>query len=149
MPPGFWHTWQPVWSISQPPNTPLVKKILHNKPVSVVCMLVCMNVYADGCVCVSMCVRVVVCMRGARRREKKYDISLLRFYDNFVECFIFLSSKLIKGWLGMCCLKEINLLPATPPFLRTILKEFHFSDVSSQHDKPAKYICIILGIFYW
>lgn len=47
----------------------------------------------------------------------------------------------------MCYLKEMNIPP--PSFLRVILKEAKFSDVSSQNDKPAQYICIILGMFYW
>lgn len=36
-----------------------------------------------------------------------------------------------------------------PSILRAILKEGSFSDVSSQNDKPTKYICITLCILYW
>lgn len=126
MPPGFSHTWQPVWSISQPPNMPLVKKILHNKPVSVVCMPVCMNVYADGCVCVSMCVCIVVCMRGARRREKKYDISLLRFYDNFAECFFFPFFQTDKRMTWDVLFKGDKLAPRHPTFSEDNFKRISF-----------------------
>lgn len=31
----------------------------------------------------------------------------------------------------------------------TVLKEVRFFDVSSENDKPAKYICIILDMLYW
>lgn len=43
----------------------------------------------------------------------------------------------------MCCVKE-NF----SHFSEGVLKEVHFSDVSSQNDKPAKCICIILDMFY-
>lgn len=109
-------------------------------------MLVCMkSMHMDMCVCEWMCMHCGVCERGKEKREKEHDVSLLMYYGSFVEFFF--SSKLMKGWLWICCLKEMNLF--SPTFLRTVLKEAHSSDISHQNYKPAKCICIILGIFYW
>lgn len=102
-------------------------------------MDVCMRVN----VCVCMC---GVCVWESRRTEKKN--MMLAYWCTMIillnaSFFLFQTDErtiwdvLFKG-------DELS-----PPFLRAILKEAHFSDVSSRNDKTAKYICFILGIVYW
>ena len=53
----------------------------------------CMNVYAYGCVCACVCVSrcvCTVCVRVREKREREHDISLLSYYDRFVEYFFVL-----------------------------------------------------------
>lgn len=67
-------------------------------------------------VCQCMC---GACVRGKGGSGKKYDVSLLMYYDNFVECFLFFSFTLIKGQFWMCCLKEMNFLFSKGSFKRS------------------------------
>lgn len=116
----------------------------------VVCLYIWMCMHMDVCMCVSVCVCMCgVCVWESRKREKKslilpYRGSMIILLN--VSFFFFSFSTMLKAQFWMCYLKEMDF---SPLFLRAILKEACFSGVSSQNDKPAKYICIILGMFYW
>lgn len=128
------------------PRKALVKK--YNKPVAVVCMFAHMSV----CVYMGLCVLCVpvylyvcvvhVCV-NVKERENGYDVSISTYYDILLNVSFPLfqtnTATLLNGLF-----KE--LFPFTEGNFK---RSSSLSCFFSQNDNSVKYICFILGIFYW
>ena len=62
-----------------------------------------------ACVCVSICV-CTVCVRVREKREREHDISLLSYYDCFVEYF-FVLFQTDKKTIWSMLFKEDKFVP--------------------------------------